>query len=634
MTTHPQSRTKNPKIGTVTKCMAWSMLAGFLVTGGPAMASADASPPLLSLEFEGTLVGSDSETPFKAINVEYFPAPGGQGVRVMDGGALEYGIEDNIDPSGGMVDIWLQKKWDNSFLSHFIFLAGIQGDNVVELNKDQNHYLRFLTCSNGSFAGVSWSTSGWEMDSWHHIQGYWNENGVYLYVDGEFVGMNDRGGSYQPPARLDATIRIGSYSEVGALWSDMVIDSVTVYGPGAEPPPGPTPVPTETPIVVPTETPTVTPTPTDTPPSFEVFAHIEPPEPKTLDDLECLAEVMDFEGYPGFDFSYRWFRDGEELTEPVMVGDEVLEATSSVLSHHFTTKNQALHCVVRATAWETGGTVFAEAGTAPVAIRNSTPTAPVVEIRPPEPVPGEDLGINIVTYSTDPDGDEVDYRIEWYESEDGGETWIFKTELTDLAFISGIYMQEGDLWRVVVTPYEVPAAKPESAAAVEEGEPGWDQVYIGYNSDPVVTVGFEQAGNVVAMPDARILWSAVDPDGGPVTVDLFYDTDGTEGGSILIASGLDAAGSIDWVAPASGKGMPGLDLSGDGSIGPDDLFLFAKRWEADPPGPGYRIFARAYDANGAMGEAFSEGSVIVPDEMPCDAGSLADLRRQWRTGTP
>jgi len=599
------------------------MLAGVFLTGAPTIGSAQTSTPLLSLPFEGTLVGDDGETPFKAINVEFFPAPGGQGVRVMDGGALEYGIEDNIDPSGGMVDVWLQKKWDNSFLSHFIFLAGIQGDNVVELNKDQNHYLRFLTCSNGLFAGVSWSTSSWAMDSWHHIQGYWNENGVFLCVDGEFVGMNDKGGNYKPPTRLDATIRVGSYSEVGALWSDMVIDSVVVYGPAIVPPGIPTPTPAEP-----------TPTPTEPPPSIDLSAHIEPSGPKTLDNLECDAEVQDFEGYPGFDFTYRWFRDGVELTEPVIVGDEVYEATSPVLSHHFTAKNQAFRCVVRAATWETGGTVFAETETAPVTILNSTPTAPVVEIRPPEPVPGEDLGINILAYSTDPDGDEVLYRIDWYESEDGGETWVRKVELMNLAFISGIYLQEGDLWRVEVTPYEVAAAKTDSIAAMEEGEPGWDQVYVGYNSDPVVTVTFADEGDTVAMPNARILWSAVDPDGDPVTVDLYYDSDGVEGGSVLIASGLAAAGSIDWEAPAAAKGMPGLDLSGDGSIGPDDLFLFSKRWRADPPGLGYRIFARAYDSNGAMGEAFSEGSVIVPEEMPCDASSLVDLRSRWRTGTP
>jgi hypothetical protein len=353
-----------------------------------------------------------------------------------------------------------------------------------------------------------------------------------------------------------------------------------------------------------------------------------------MDDLECVTEVLDFENYPGYDFSYRWFRNGVEMTEPLEIASDVFESTGPVLSHEFTAKNETYFCVARADAWGTGGVVWAEAVTAPVTIHNSTPTAPVVEIRPPEPIPGEDLGINILTYSTDPDGDEVLYRIDWYESVDGGETWLHKIELTGSAFISGIYLQEGDLWRAEVTPYEVVPAKADSAVAVEEGEPGWDQVYVGHNSDPVVTVTFAEEGNITAMPDARIFWSALDPDGDPVSVDLFWDADGLEGGSVLIAEGLDASGTIDWEVPVTGKGTPGMDLSGNGAIGPEDFFLLANRWNADPAGPKYRIFARAYDSNGAMGKAFSEGCVIAPESLPCNPDAVLRLRAEWHRVSP
>jgi len=429
--------------------------------------------PLLSLRFEGTLFGDDGETPFKVQNVGYFPAPEGEGVRVLEDGTLQYAVEDNINPAGGLVDVWIQRKWDDSPLSHFIVLAGTHAENCIEMNKDQQGYLRWSAVRDGQGCEVNVSINDWEMDSWHHIQGYWGAEAVSLYIDGEFAGKNDRGGTYRPPEVLEAPILIGCHPEVGALWSDMVFDSVKVYGPEVVPPAEPTPTPTITPTPIPTEPPTPTPTPTVPLPTIDLVAHIEPAEAKTLDDLECVAEVVDFEGYQGFDYAYRWFRDGVELIEPLSVGGDVFEATGPVLSHHFTAKNQEFFCVVRATAWETGGAVWAQTRTDPVMIVNTSPSEPEIVLLPEDPTPDDGLAVWMIGGATDPDGDPVGLVIEWFESMDG-ETWTRREELSGRLDpydrgepeVSSLYTQMAEFWRVTVTATELSApAKMDEAGA-------------------------------------------------------------------------------------------------------------------------------------------------------------------------
>jgi hypothetical protein len=196
----------------------------------PLATAQDNLVPLLALDFEGTLAGASGEVPLDAQNVGFDVAPDGFGARVGTDGTLQYELYRNITPVSGMVDVWLQRKWDSSFLSHFIFSAGDQYTNLVELNKDQNHYLRFLTSRDGDTTNISYLISGWAMDSWHHIRAVWNHTGMFLYVDGDLVGSNNDGGSFRPPSTLDAPIYIGSHSEVPQTWSDWVIDSLTVYG--------------------------------------------------------------------------------------------------------------------------------------------------------------------------------------------------------------------------------------------------------------------------------------------------------------------------------------------------------------------------------------------------------------------
>jgi len=248
--------------------------------------------------------------------------------------------------------------------------------------------------------------------------------------------------------------------------------------------------PTMTPTITETPTPTDTPTATATPFGVILTAHIEPAEPGTWDDLECVT-MIDDPLSRDLVTSYRWFRDGEELLEPLEIGEEIFPATDSALSRHFTTRYQVFSCVVRVT----DGLSSVETETEAVTVVNSPPTAPVIVILPEEPVPGDGLAVWVMEPSVDPDGDAVGLVFQWFESSDGV-NWNLRTEMSGRIDpydrgepeVSGLYTQMSEFWRVDVFPVEfgIPAGKagassPEYLAglAVESaGDPVTDTVYV------------------------------------------------------------------------------------------------------------------------------------------------------------
>ena len=354
-----------------------------------------------------------------------------------------------------------------------------------------------------------------------------------------------------------------------------------------------------------------------------VSAHIEPSEPRTLDNLECVVTVENATDFPDLLWLTKWFENGREILEGMEVGGEYLTPTGAVLSHHFTTKNETFYCCSRGV----GGPRDILVRTSSVTIMNSTPTAPLIMISPGTPGPMESLSAVIVELSTDADGDEVRYEIRWYRSQDGGQTFVYQPDLSGIApsgnWIPPGYLIEGDLWRVEVIPFETES--PE-----DKGEIGWDQVYVGDNQRPVVVIDRPESSGILTCASTVVSWHSLDPDGDPVLVDLYYDTDGIEGGSTLIAEGLPEEGTMIWEPPvAPGAGLS-FDLSGDGYLSAEDLFLLAGRWQADVEGTRYWIFGRAWDSKGAIGEAFSPGAIMVPEEMPGIYEVFLDLLREWR----
>ena len=307
----------------------------------------------------------------------------------------------------------------------------------------------------------------------------------------------------------------------------------------------------------------------------------------------------------------------------------------SNLSGHFTAENETYYCIPVIT----GGTLTTFVETAPVTVENAPPTSREVQIIPENPRPWDGLSADIVAYSIDSDYPEdpatVGYEIRWYRSQDGGETFVFKVEFSGVApvgtSIPSSALQDGDIWRVVAIPFERDSLQGKAGMAIlrVDGEPGWDQVYIGANGSPEVTIE-TPTDTTIADPDVTIAWTAEDPDDDAVTVDLYYESDMIPGGLIEIGLGLPASGSMVRTAPVPAKANMTLDLSGNDLVDAVDLFMFSARWLDEPKGVRYRIFARAWDEHGAISDTYSAGVVIVPTELPAMEESLLDILGAWR----
>lgn len=190
----------------------------------------------------------------------------------------------------------------------------------------------------------------------------------------------------------------------------------------------------------------------------ELSAHLTPEEPRTTDNLECVAEIIPEMDLEKFLVSYSWFRDGVEITDGLEVGGEFLSVTGPTLSNHFTVRGELFRCKVRIT----DGTGVEEDETNSVTVLNTPPTTPIVRILPGNPTPSDGLAVYIEEESFDADGDDFFYVIEWYESLDA-EKWSLKPLISGRRTppylqgqpeISKFYTQMAEFWRVDVTPIE------------------------------------------------------------------------------------------------------------------------------------------------------------------------------------
>jgi len=352
--------------------------------------------------------------------------------------------------------------------------------------------------------------------------------------------------------------------------------------------------------------------------AYPMEAFVRPPVARTIDDLECVAKVL---GPKTGEFSYAWVTEhGQFLIEPIVVENETFYPTESVLSHHFTHRSYSYGCVTHViTEAYFAGTLSGYAS-----VINSTPTAPLVHIYPESPDEFSSLSAVVTGFSVDYDGDEIEYEVRWYRSTDMGETFEYLPFLSvppyGGLFIPPGYALEGEVWRVEVVPFEV-------GGFWAEGEHGWDQVYIGEDSRPVVEI-LKPSVDTFALPSVDIVWNATDADGDPVTVDIFYDTDRVEGGALPIVLGQPETGFISWIPPTENETSFSPDLDGSGTVSAEDLFILASRWYRATETERHVIFARAW-AKGTTGEAFSDGDVTVPVQFPTGREGLLELLRQW-----
>ena len=176
-------------------------------------------------------------------------------------------------------------------------------------------------------------------------------------------------------------------------------------------------------------------------------------------------------------------------------------------------------------------------------ISNSPPSQPLVEILPKPAKPGQDLIMNALVYSEDPDGDPIAYDYAWFKSTDGGKTWIHKIELDNLPFLLGLYAKKGELWEVHCTPYEDYYRTQDQT----KGAYGWDRVYIGDDNPPSLTLATPSARREVT-GGVRLSLKWQFTGAAPCTVDLDW-TDMKSSGLVSLAQNLPAQ-QLAWTGVA------------------------------------------------------------------------------------
>lgn len=125
--------------------------------------------------------------------------------------------------------------------------------------------------------------------------------------------------------------------------------------------------------------------------------HIEPAQPSIDDSVRAVASVADAEGHP-IELSYRWSIDGEEVQTSGAELDLSRASTGSGIS---------------VTVVANDGKSDSEPRTADAWVIDRPPVINGIAIQPPQKVyPGDT--IVVTPTATDPDGDMVEFRFEWF----------------------------------------------------------------------------------------------------------------------------------------------------------------------------------------------------------------------------
>jgi hypothetical protein len=175
---------------------------------------------------------------------------------------------------------------------------------------------------------------------------------------------------------------------------------------------------------------------------------VTPNSPITNDDIACdIATASTDPDGDTVTYSYQWYKD------------DALQGslTTNTVDSDYTVKDQVWRCVVTAS----DGTDSSAGGFDSVAVYNSPPTTPVVDVTPNMPSTGDNLVCTMTTQSSDPDGDTVDYFYAWYRDD------VLQGDLTTKSVPSS-RTAAGETWRCVVT----------ASDSIDSSSGGLDQVTI------------------------------------------------------------------------------------------------------------------------------------------------------------
>ncbi len=186
------------------------------------------------------------------------------------------------------------------------------------------------------------------------------------------------------------------------------------------------------------DTATATVTIANTPPTLSSVT-LTPSAAATDDTLSINEATSDADG-DTVTVSYAWYVNSSLLTSG---SDSTLDGSSATLGF---SKDDTVYAVVTAS----DGADSTTATTSTVTIANTPPTAPVVAITPADPVEGEDLVCEVVTASTDADGDAIDYTMTW-TADSVAFTGLLTDTWTDDT-VDGADPVADEVWECTATP--------------------------------------------------------------------------------------------------------------------------------------------------------------------------------------
>ncbi len=231
---------------------------------------------------------------------------------------------------------------------------------------------------------------------------------------------------------------------------------------------------------------------------------LEPQAPARTDAVRARIEApaVDPDG-DSLVYHYRWTAGGEPLNLPL---------GTSILPAGLFRKHQKVEVEVRAFDGELAGPPVRASATA----KNTPPTAPRVEIRPPRPRKGEALRAAIVEPARDADGDPLTYRFSWTKN---GAPFGAAGEGRE---IPGAEVARADRFELTVTANDGEATGPRATAmaAVANTPPVPPRISV----EPRRPVGGETLKLVILEP-------ARDVDGETVGLGIAWSRDGRPTGS-------------------------------------------------------------------------------------------------------
>lgn len=187
----------------------------------------------------------------------------------------------------------------------------------------------------------------------------------------------------------------------------------------------------------------------NTPPTVTSVV-LSPSSVYTNTTMTASVSSSDLDG-DGVTYTYDWYVDGFPRGS----------ATSSTLSGvSYFDKGQSVYVVVTPNDGETDGAVLTSST---VVVLNSTPTAPVVEITPESPYPGDDLTCSVVTASTDDDGDALVYEFDW---DVDGDAFTGTVDSASSSLVDGADVGDDDSWTCSVVADDGDATSSITAVSV------------------------------------------------------------------------------------------------------------------------------------------------------------------------